>query len=55
MYVGMGDTLIIDSSTPNYLYALICEGNLIFADNQDMTFDAIYLILRHGRLIIGSE
>lgn len=33
---------------------MICEGNLIFADNIDMEFHANYILIRRGKLIIGT-
>lgn len=31
------------------------EGILLFSDESDMTFDAHYVIIREGRLIVGEE
>jgi hypothetical protein len=47
-------TLLVDASTPK-LYAVIVEGgNIIFADEQDMTFDASYFLLNGGELRAGT-
>ncbi len=46
--------MIVDESVP-WLYAAIIEGNLIWADNVDTTFDATFLIIRDGKLVIGTE
>lgn len=46
--------MIVDASTP-ILNAVIVEGTIIWADEGDYTFDAYYLIVRGGRLIIGTE
>lgn len=47
--------LIIDKSTP-ILNAVIVEGVLIFSDEVDyLSFDAYYLIVRFGKLVIGTE
>lgn len=54
VYVGQGQTLIVDASTP-VLNAVIVEGTIIWADEEDYTFDAHFLIVRGGRLIIGTE
>lgn len=54
MYVPTGMTLLVDASTPK-LYAVIVEGgNIIFADEQDMTFDASYFLLNGGELRAGT-
>jgi len=31
------------------------EGGLIFADNQALTFDARYIVVRKGTFSIGTE
>lgn len=47
-------TLLVDMSTPK-LYAVIVEGgNIIFADEKDMTFDASYFLLNGGEFRAGT-
>ena len=48
----MGLTLIVDQSSP-ILDLVVVEGVILFADGQDLTFDATYIIIRMGKLIIG--
>jgi len=52
--VPKGETLIIDQSTNN-LHSIIVEGILLFSDDKDMTVDARFIIIRAGKLIIGTE
>ena len=54
VYVPVGMTLLVDSSTP-VLDTVIVEGKIIFADEQDMTFDAHYFIIREGEFQAGTE
>ena len=53
VHVPKGQTLLVDMST-EVLFAVVVEGVLIFADEQDMTFDAWFIMVQEGRLQIGS-
>ena len=53
VYVPVGQTLIIDKTVPR-LKALIIQGNVVFEDEQDMTFEAEYIIVKDGYLQIGT-
>jgi len=44
----------VNEST-EHLYTVVVEGTMLFLDEKDMTFDAEFLIVRGGHLIIGSE
>lgn len=39
--------LLIDENTP-ILGVVVVEGGIIFKDGVDLTFDAHYVIVRHG-------
>lgn len=44
----------MDASTP-VLNAVIVEGVIIWSDEADYTFDAYFLLIRGGKIIIGTE
>ena len=46
--VPKGQVLLIDENTPK-LGVVIVEGSLIFKDGSDLTFDAHYVLIRHGK------
>lgn len=51
-----GLSLIVDVDLEDIvLDAVICEGNLIFADNKDINFNAHYILIRRGQIIAGTE
>ena len=54
VFVPKGQNLLMDVSPPR-LKAVIVEGSLIWADEEDMTFDAYFLFVRDGKLEIGTE
>jgi hypothetical protein len=53
VHVPKGQVLLVDVSPPK-LYAVIVEGVIMWADEQDMTFDAWFIMVREGQLKIGS-
>ena len=55
VYVPPGQTVIVDQNSPKELNAVIVEGTLIFEDGAVSEFHANYIIVRNGRLIIGTE
>jgi hypothetical protein len=54
IYVPAGMTLIVDEST-DVLKAVIVEGRITWSDDKDMTFDAMYIIVRGGAFQVGTE
>ena len=52
--VPEGTTILVDQSTP-VLGDVVVEGVLIWADEQDLTFDAENIIVKKGRVLIGTE
>ena len=53
IHVPKGQILLVDVSPPP-LYMVLVEGTLIFADEQDQTFEAWFIIVREGTFKIGS-
>lgn len=54
IHVPKGETLIMDINTPE-LFAIICEGTILFADFEDTTLDIKYLIVRRGKFKVGTK
>lgn len=54
VYVPKGMVLVVDESTP-VLENVIVEGKILFADTQDMTFDARLMIINKGEFEAGTE
>lgn len=54
VYVPKGMTLLVDISTP-ILDTVIVEGKIVFADEEDMTFDAYYFVINEGEFEAGTE
>jgi len=46
--------LIVDVSNDGPCY-VVCQGNIIFADEKDMDFQAYFILMNYGKLIIGEE
>jgi len=45
----------MDVSTPRLYAVIVQESRLIFDDTKDYTFDAEYIMVNKGHLIIGTE
>jgi hypothetical protein len=45
----------MDQSTPKLFAVIIESSRLIFDDTADYTFDAEYIMVVEGELIIGTE
>lgn len=53
--VSPGMTLIINDSTEKLKLVIVEGGTLMWSDDKDMTFDAEFLIIRGGHLLVGTE
>lgn len=45
----------MDESTPRLFAVIIEDSRLIFDDTADYTFDAEYIFVMNGHLLIGTE
>ena len=60
VYVPKGLNLLVDVDSTPVLNAVLVEGSLIFAPNENdathkRTFDAKYIFVKEGRLEVGTE
>jgi hypothetical protein len=60
VYVPKGLNLLVDVDSTPLLNAIIVEGTLIFAPNDNdpthlRTFDARYIMVQEGRMEVGTE
>ena len=53
VYVPKGQSLLVDVSTP-ILQAVVVEGNILWEDKKELTFDAHYVFIKGGSFSIGS-
>ena len=54
VHVPKGQVLLVDVSPPP-LYTVIVEGVIMWADEQDLTFEAWFIMVRNGQFKIGSR
>ncbi len=47
--------MIVDKTPLGKLFLVTVEGTMIWADNIDMEFEAEYLLVMKGSLIIGES
>ena len=54
VHVPVGQTLLVDVAVVPTLASLVIEGTVIFSDEMDTILDAYFIMVRDGRLEIGT-
>jgi hypothetical protein len=55
VFIPPGQNILMDMSTPKLFAIILQNSRLIFDDTADYTFDAEYIMVNGGSLIMGTE